>query len=127
MSFEPRDYVCQIRDEAEYLTAAGERRAMPQARIEIPTEAVAAFCRRNRIRNLRLFGSVLREDFRDDSDVDFLVEFEPGEKVGLLSIATMELELGEIVGRKADLRTAGDLSRYFRDDVVRSAAVLYAA
>jgi uncharacterized protein len=100
---------------------------MQETQIDIPAEEIAAFCRRNRIRKLHLFGSVLRNDFRSDSDVDFLVEFEAGAKVGLLSIAQMEIELGQIVGRKADLRTAGDLSRYFRDDVVRSAAVLYAA
>ncbi|HET6763059.1 MAG TPA: nucleotidyltransferase domain-containing protein [Longimicrobiaceae bacterium] len=100
---------------------------MLQARVEIPVERVAAFCRRNRIRSLQLFGSVLRGDFRDESDVDFLVEFEPGEKVGLLGVARMELELSEIVGRKADLRTVAELSRYFRDDVVRSALVVYSA
>jgi len=100
---------------------------MAKVQIEIPEGDVAAFCRRNRIRKLRLFGSVLRSDFRPDSDVDFLVDFEPGAKVGLLSLARMELELGEIVGRKVDLRTVADLSRYFRDDVVRSATVLYAA
>ncbi|HEX8454861.1 MAG TPA: nucleotidyltransferase domain-containing protein [Longimicrobium sp.] len=100
---------------------------MSDARIEIPTDQITAFCRRHRIRTLRLFGSVLRDDFRADSDVDFLVEFEPGAGVGLLTLAKMELELGEILGHKADLRTAAELSRYFRDDVVNGAALLYAA
>jgi len=100
---------------------------MSDTRIHIPRDEIAAFCRRHGIRRLRLFGSALRGDFRDDSDVDFLVEFEQGTRVGLLAIAQMELELGEMVGRKADLRTAGELSRYFRQDVLDSAAVLYAA
>lgn len=100
---------------------------MSMAPIEIPTDRIAAFCRRYGIRELRLFGSVLRDDFRDDSDVDFLVEFEPGAAVGFLGLAQMELELGDLVGRKADLRTAGELSRYFRQDVLRDAALLYAA
>lgn len=100
---------------------------MSKTPIQIPTDRIAAFCRRHRIRELRLFGSGLRNDFRDESDFDFLVEFEPGTTVGLLGLAQMELELGAIVGRKADLRTAGDLSRYFRQDVLRDAALLYAA
>jgi predicted nucleotidyltransferase len=95
--------------------------------MDIPADQIAAFCRRHRIRTLRLFGSALRDDFRADSDVDFLVEFEPGAAVGLLALSKMEMELGELVGRKADLRTAGELSRYFRDDVVDGAALLYAA
>lgn len=100
---------------------------MSEARIEIPHDDIAAFCRRHGIRELRLFGSVLRDDFCDDSDVDLLVEFEPGVSVGLLSLARMELELTELLGRKADLRTPGDLSRYFRQDVLEGASVLYAA
>lgn len=100
---------------------------MSNSNIDVPADQIAAFCRRHRIRTLRLFGSVLRDDFRADSDVDFLVEFEPDAVVGLLGLSKMELELGEIVGRKADLRTSGELSRYFRQDVVEGAAVLYAA
>jgi predicted nucleotidyltransferase len=100
---------------------------MSKARIDIPPDGIAAFCRRHHIRELRLFGSVLRDDFRADSDVDFLVEFEPGAPVGLLGLAQMEMELGDLVGRKADLRTVGDLSRYFRQDVLQGAALLYAA
>ena len=108
------------------LATRGEPR-MSNSNIDVPADQIAAFCRRHRIRTLRLFGSVLRDDFRADSDVDFLVEFEPDAIVGLLALSKMELELGEMVGRKADLRTAGELSRYFRQDVVEGAAVLYAA
>lgn len=70
---------------------------------------------------------MLRADFRPDSDVDVLVEFEPGQEPGLIRFAEMEQELSELIGRKADLRTAEDLSRYFREKVVNAAEVLYAA
>jgi predicted nucleotidyltransferase len=93
--------------------------------LTISREAIADFCRRNHIRKLALFGSALREDFRPDSDVDILVEFEPEARVGLIRLAGMELELGELLGRKADLRTPQDLSRYFRDEVLRQAEMLY--
>lgn len=96
-------------------------------RITIDSEHVAEFCRRNHIRKLAFFGSVLRDDFDQDSDVDVLVEFEPGYPVGLIRMAGMEIELSGIIGRKADLRTANDLSRYFRDEVVAQAEVQYAA
>jgi predicted nucleotidyltransferase len=87
--------------------------------------AIVDFCQRHRIRRLALFGSVLRDSFRSDSDVDVLVEFEAGQTVGLIRLAGMERELSEILGRKADLRTPADLSRYFRDEVVREAEVIY--
>jgi predicted nucleotidyltransferase len=90
-------------------------------------EALTAFCRRHGIRRLALFGSVLRDDFRRDSDVDVLVEFEPGHTPGLLTLASMELELGEMLDREVDLRTYEDLSRHFRDHVRASARELYAA
>ncbi len=99
---------------------------MPAA-IPIDREAIAGFCRRRHIRKLALFGSVLREDFRSDSDVDVLVEFQPGATVGLIRLAGMERELSGILGRKTDIRTPGDLSRYFRDEVVRTAEVQYAS
>ncbi len=95
--------------------------------IEIPREKLAEFCQRNHIRKLSLFGSILRDDFGPDSDIDILVEFESGHTPGLFGIAGMEIELSEMIGRKADLRTLGDLSRYFRDTVVREAQVQYAA
>lgn len=97
------------------------------ARIAIDREKIAGFCRRHHIRRLALFGSVLRGDFRPDSDVDVLVEFEPAATVGFLRLAAIELELTEILGRRADLRTAAELSRYFRDEVVREAEVQYVA
>lgn len=96
-------------------------------RIDIPRESVAEFCRSHGIRRLALFGSVLRDDFRLDSDIDVLVEFDPQASVGLFALAAMELELSEILGRKVDLRTPAELSRYFRDEVVESAEVFFAA
>ena len=98
---------------------------MGAARIPIPMDEIAEFCRRNYIRRLALFGSVLRDDFTPESDVDVLVEFDPEARVSLLDVIRMERELTDSLGRKADLRTAGDLSRYFRKEVVDSAEVLY--
>lgn len=99
---------------------------MSQNGPDIPKDKIAEFCRRNHIRRLSLFGSVLREDFRPDSDIDVLVEFEHGQPVGYIRMAAMENELSEILGRKVDLRTPAELSRYFRDDVMRTAQVKYA-
>lgn len=91
-------------------------------------EGLAEFCRRNGIRRLSLFGSRLKGTAGPDSDVDLLVEFEPDRIPGLLGIAQMEIELSEMLGgKRVDLRTAEDLSRYFRDEVVRSAELQYAA
>lgn len=95
--------------------------------MELPEAEIAEFCRRHRIRRLSLFGSVLRDDFGEDSDLDVLVEFEPDKRVGLIRLAGMELELGEIVGRKVDLNTKGFLSRHFRDEVLAEAEVLFDA
>jgi predicted nucleotidyltransferase len=100
---------------------------MSQAHIDVPKERIAEFCRRNHIRRLALFGSVLRDDFGPDSDVDVLVEFEPGARVGLLRLAGMEIELGDLLGHKVDLNTPGFLSRYFRDQVLAEAEVQYDA
>ncbi len=94
--------------------------------VEIPSERIAAFCRRNSIRRLSLFGSILREGFRPDSDIDFLVEFEPGKVPSLFGMAGLEIELSQMLGRQVDLRTPEDLSRYFRDEVVQSAVPQYA-
>ena len=98
---------------------------MARCSIEIPKAEVADFCRRHHIRRLSLFGSVLRDDFRPESDVDVLIEFEPGHTVGLLKMAGLELELSGILGRNVDLRTPAELSRYFRDEVVRASEVQY--
>ncbi len=95
--------------------------------ISVDDATLAAFAKRHRIRRLAAFGSVLRSDFAPDSDIDVLVEFEPGGAPGLLGVAAMELELGEVIGREVELRTYGDLSRFFRDKVRNSARELYAA
>ena len=84
------------------------------------------FCRRNHIRKLSVFGSFLREDFGGDSDIDILVEFSPDHIPGLIRLAGMENELTSILGRKVDMRTAEDISRYFRNEVIESAEVKYA-
>ena len=95
--------------------------------LEIPEQAIREFCQRHHIRRLSLFGSILRDDFRPDSDIDVLVEFEPGRVPGLLRMAGLEIELSGILGRKADLRTAAELSRHFREDVLKEAQAQYAA
>jgi len=98
-----------------------------RAKIPIPKEQIAEFCRRHHIRKLALFGSVLRDDFRPDSDVDVLVEFEPDHLPGLIGFAGMELELSQLLGdRKVDLNTPQFLSPYFRDEVLEEAEVQYA-
>jgi uncharacterized protein len=93
--------------------------------IVIADDELTAFCRRHGVQRLAVFGSALRGDARDHSDVDLLVEFEPGRVPGLLSLASMELELGGLVGREVELRTHEDLSRHFRDEVRASARALY--
>ena len=99
---------------------------MPPLPIAIPHPAIDDFCQRNHIQRLSLFGSVLTERFRPESDVDVLVEFERGYTPSLLGMARMERELGEALARKVDLRTAEELSRYFRDEVVAGAVAQYA-
>lgn len=95
--------------------------------IEIPSAQLAAFCRAHRVRRLALFGSVLREDFRPDSDIDVLAEFEPQAKVGMIALAGMELELGAMLGRRVDLNTSGFLSPHFAEAVRREALPIYVA
>ena len=95
--------------------------------LNINHDALVDFCKRHQIKRLSLFGSVLREDFRPESDVDFLVEFEPDAAVGLIKLAQIEIELSNLIGRKADMRSPDDLSRYFRDEVLSEAQVQYAA
>ena len=94
--------------------------------LNLDAAALAQFCARHHIRRLALFGSQLKGTARPDSDVDLLVEFDPVHVPGLLGISGMEIELSEMVGKKVDLRTARDLSRHFRDEVVRTAQVQYA-
>jgi uncharacterized protein len=99
---------------------------MGRAKIELPKDRIAEFCRRHHIRRLALFGSVLREDFLPTSDVDVLVEFAPGFAPGL-EFFSLENELSEILGRKVDLNTPAFLSKYFRDRVLAEAEVEYVA
>ncbi|MBI4332722.1 MAG: nucleotidyltransferase family protein [Chloroflexi bacterium] len=99
---------------------------MVTARVDLPLEKIAESCERNHIRRLSLFGSFLRGDFRADSDIDLLVEFEPDHIPGLIRLAGMEIELTEILGRKVDLRTPRELNRYFRQEVLDSAKTRYA-
>lgn len=100
-----------------------ELRTLP---ITIFKEEIEQFCQRHHIRQLSLFGSVLRDDFTPESDIDFLVEFEPGKTPGYFKIVSMEMELSELLeGRKIDLRTPNELSVYFRDRVMAEAVVQY--
>lgn len=91
----------------------------------MPKNAMIAFCRRNHIRKLSVFGSATRGELGPESDLDILVEFEPDHTPGLFSIVRMEMELSETLGRKVDLRTPEDLSPYFRDEVMASAELQY--
>jgi predicted nucleotidyltransferase len=101
--------------------------SMAKLRIYIPNERITDFCRKHRIRRFAFFGSVLRDDFQPDSDVDVLVEFEPGIRMGMIRLAGLELELEEILGHKVDLNTPGFLSKYYRDGVLAEAEVRYDA
>jgi predicted nucleotidyltransferase len=92
--------------------------------IEFAPNIIAAFCRRHRIRRLAVFGSVLRDDFRPDSDVDVLVEFEAGARVGLKFFQIQD-ELSQLLGRRVDLNTPGFLGRAFREQVLAEAEVQY--
>jgi uncharacterized protein len=95
--------------------------------IQLPKKKIAEFCKKHHIRKLSLFGSVLRDDFTPESDLDILVEFEPGTRIGMIRLAGLEIELGEILGRKVDLNTPDFLSKYYRDKVLAEAAVHYDA
>ena len=98
--------------------------ASRRARIALPQERIDEFCRRHHIRRLAFFGSVLRDDFTPSSDVDVLVEFEPGKTPGF-AFFSMEEELSRILGRRVDLNTPNSLSKYFRDEVLAEAEELY--
>jgi predicted nucleotidyltransferase len=102
-------------------------RLMSKSRITLPEDVVSDFCRRHRIHRLAVFGSVLRDDFGPESDVDVLVEFEPGHCVGLITFAGMENELSDLIGRKVDLNTPAGLSPYFRDEALAEAETHYVA
>jgi predicted nucleotidyltransferase len=98
-----------------------------KAKIEIPTDKITALCRRYRVRELALFGSALRDDFRPDSDVDFLVEFEPEAQIGLMDLSGMQLELAELLHRPVDLVPRDGLKPVIKQAVLNSAEVIYAA
>lgn len=95
-------------------------------RITVDRAAIATFCRKHHIRKLAFFGSVPRDDFRPDSDIDVLVEFEPGHTPGFIRLAGLEFEFSPLLGgRTVEMKTAEDLSRYFRHEVVATAEVCY--
>ena len=93
--------------------------------IHIPTDHLAKFCHQHHIKRLSLFGSVLREDFRPDSDIDVLVEFQPGADVGLIALAGLEIQLSQVFGFPGEIHTIRGLHPLFRDEVLRSAEVQY--
>lgn len=95
--------------------------------LDIDQHKLTAFCEKNHIRKLSIFGSALRDDFTDESDVDVLVEFDPDHVPGYFGLGDMEEELSALIGRKVDLRTPGDLSTYFREEVMRNADTRYVA
>jgi len=100
---------------------------MAELQVTIPRDKIADFCRRNQVRRLDIFGSVLREDFEPDSDVDVLVEFEPEAQVGFMALSRMQRELATILGRPVDLVLREGLKPRIREAVLSSAEVIYAA
>ena len=93
--------------------------------VSVSKDVLATFCREHGIRRLSVFGSALREDFGAESDIDVLVEFEPGHVVGLIKLGGMHVDLSEIFGREVDIKTPNGLSRYYRDEVLSEALVIY--
>ncbi|MBY0313840.1 MAG: nucleotidyltransferase family protein [Phycisphaerales bacterium] len=96
-------------------------------KLTIPPNELASICRRHNVARLSLFGSVLRDDFRPDSDVDVLVEFHPGQTPGYIALGGLVVELEQLLGRPVDLHTPRSLSEFFREQVLREAQVQYAA
>ena len=95
--------------------------------LDIPEEKIDEFCRKHHVSRFSLYGSILRDDFGPNSDIDILVEFERGRVPGLLRMAGLEIELSEMLGRKVDLRTPAELSRHFRDEVLKEAVEFVAS
>lgn len=95
--------------------------------IQFDADQLADFCRKHHVARLSVFGSILRDDFGPDSDIDLLAEFEPGQTPGMVGFGSMILELSKMLGRQVDLRTPQDLSRHFRPFVLREAKPLHAA
>ncbi|MBI3941584.1 MAG: nucleotidyltransferase family protein [Chloroflexi bacterium] len=98
---------------------------MPVRELDLPMAGIAELCRRYRVRELALFGSALREDFRPDSDIDLLVEFEPGAPVGFITLARMQRELAAVLGRPVDLVPKGGLKPRIRQAILDSRQVVY--
>lgn len=97
------------------------------ARIPLSQDFLKDFCKKYHVKKLSLFGSVLRDDFTAQSDIDILVEFDPKHIPGYFTLSEMEIKLSESFKRKVDLRTAQELSKYFRNEVLQEAQVIYAA
>jgi predicted nucleotidyltransferase len=98
---------------------------MKSGRVNLKKEQIAEFCQKNHIKKFAFFGSVLRDDFRPDSDIDVLIDLDYSVPIGLMEIAGMEIELSKMIGREVDLSTPEDLSDYFRNKVLAQAEVLY--
>jgi hypothetical protein len=98
---------------------------MKPGRVNLKKEQIAEFCKKNHIKKFAFFGSVLRDDFRPDSDIDILIDLDYSVPIGLMEIAGMEIELSKMIGREVDLSTPEDLSDYFRNKVLAQAEVLY--
>ncbi len=94
-------------------------------KIDLPVEAIRDYCERQPIERLSVFGSALRDELTEDSDIDLLVEYRPGTTITLLTLAGHEIDLGELIGWKVDLRMPGELGKSFRQQVVASARLLY--
>ena len=94
--------------------------------LDIPVADIVALCREHHVQELSLFGSVLREDFRDDSDVDMLVLFQPGAPIGILELAALQRKLGTLLHRNVDLVPKSGLKRAIKDEVLNSARIIYA-
>ena len=109
------------------MTPKGHATSANHMAVELPHAEIARFCRENQIGRLSLFGSVLRQDFRADSDVDVLVEFRPGARIGYLGMARMAEQLSLMLGRPVDLRTPAELHPSFREQVLAEAVTEYAA
>ena len=102
-------------------------KAMATNKIPVPKHRIENFCKRHQIKRLALFGSVLRKDFRDGSDVDVLVEFDSKARIGLIRLSQIESELSEIIGINVDLNTPDFLSKYYRDQILSDMEVQYDA
>ena len=99
---------------------------MKKSKIIIPEKRLAEFCRTHGIQTFSLFGSVLRDDFSPESDIDVLVEFKPGTRIGLIKLGRIENELRTILGRDVDLNTPGFISKYFRSEIMAEREIQYA-